>query len=129
LESKPKVVGVAWVVECAERRSKADDEEFNVDLDVVHVPHFGTRRRRSMLPQPPKILPGNIVDLEGSPGQASSRFESAIESGTSTQGEINILRLAPDLTSDPSSVDLSDLPPLERARRRRTLAKPRGFGS
>ena len=71
-----------------------DEEKFSVDLDVVHVPHFGTRRRRSMLPQPPKILPGDIVDLGDSPGQASSSFESAIESETSTEGEDNILREA-----------------------------------
>ena len=94
LESKPKVVGVAWVVECAEQRSKVDEENFSVDLDVVHVPHFGTRRRRSMLPQPPKILPGDIGDLENSPGQASSSFESAIESETSTEGEDDFLREA-----------------------------------
>jgi len=69
-----------------------DEEKFSVDLEMVHVPHFGTRRRRSMLPQPPKILPGDIVDLEDSPGQASSSFESAIESETSTEGEDNIPR-------------------------------------
>ena len=71
-----------------------DEEKFSVDLDVVHIPHFGTRRRRSMLPQPPKILPGDLADLEDSPGHASSSFESAVESETSTEGEGDILREA-----------------------------------
>lgn len=92
LEHKPKVVGVAWVVECAEQRAKVDEEKFSVDLDMVHIPNFGTRRRRSMLPKPPKIQPGDLPDPEESPGQVSSSFESAIESETSTEGEDDILR-------------------------------------
>lgn len=111
LEHKPKVVGVAWVVECAERREKVGEEKHRVDLDTVHIPNFASRRRRSMLPQPPKIQPGDFDDPEDLPGQVSSSFESAIESETSTE------------------VDLSDLPPLERVRRRSMLAKPHGFSS
>ena len=64
-----------------------DEENFNVDLDMVHIPNFGTRRRRSMLPKPPKIQLGDSADIEVSPGQASSSFESAIDSETSTEGE------------------------------------------
>ncbi|KAF9652071.1 hypothetical protein BDM02DRAFT_3089975 [Thelephora ganbajun] len=119
LEHKPKVVGVAWVVECAEQRTKVDEEKFGVDLDMVHIPNFGTRRRRSMLPKPPKIQLGDFVDTGDSPGQASSSFESAIESETSTS----------DQTPAPSPADLSDLPPLERVRRRSMLARPHEFGS
>jgi len=89
LEHKPKVIGVAWVVECAEQRAKVDEEKFSVDLDVIHIPNFATRRRRSMLPKPPKIQLGDPGD---SSGQASSSFESAIESETSTEGENDILR-------------------------------------
>lgn len=87
LVNKPKVVGVAWVVECAEQRTKVDEEKFSVDLDTVHIPNFGTRRRRSMLPQPPKIQIGDIIHLEDSSGQASNGLESAIESETSTEGK------------------------------------------
>ena len=107
-----------------------DEEKFSVDLDMVHIPNFGTRRRRSMLPKPPQIQPGELADLEA--GQASSSFESVIESETSTDGEDDVLsevalRLIKSLSL--SSVDLSDLPPLERARRRSMLAKLHGFGS
>lgn len=91
LEHKPKVVGVAWVVECAERRTKVDEEKFSVDLDTIHIPNFATRRRRSMLPQPPKIQPGDILDLGDSPGQASNSLESAVDSETSTEGKGDIL--------------------------------------
>jgi len=110
LEYKPKIVGITWVVECAEQRIKVDEENHIIDLDTIHIPNFATRRRRSMLPQPPKIQLGDFADFEDSPGQDSNSFESAIESETSTE------------------VDLSDLPPLERARRRSMLTKPQ-FGS
>jgi len=130
LESKPKVVGVAWVVECAEQRIKVDEEKFSVDLDMVHIPNFGTRRRRSMLPKPPQIQLGEFADLDDSPGQVSSSFESAVDSETSTEGEDSARSAVRRLikSSSPSPVDLSDLPPLERARRRSMLAKPQ-FGS
>ena len=78
---------MAWVVECAEKRSKVDEEKFSVDLDTIHIPHFGTRRRRSMLPKSPKIQLCDLGDLGGSPGQASSSFDSAVESEPSTEGE------------------------------------------
>lgn len=109
-----------------------DEEKFSVDLEMVHIPNFGTRRRRSMLPKPPKIQPGDPIDLDGSPGQASNSFESAVDSETSTEGKGDLLRemqpgrLIECLPSLP--VDLSDLPPLERVRRRSMLAKPHGFG-
>lgn len=71
-----------------------DEEKFSVDLDMVHIPNFATRRRRSMLPQPPKIQPGDCPDLGDSPVQASNSFESAIDSETSTEGEDDVLREA-----------------------------------
>lgn len=97
LEHKPEVVGVAWVVECAEQRTKVDEEKFRVDLSLVHIPNFASRRRRSMLPQPPKIQLGDVVDPGESPVQASSSFESAIESETSTEGERSVRSLLPYL--------------------------------
>jgi hypothetical protein len=81
---------VAWVVECAEQRTKVDEEKFSVDLDLVHIPNFGTRRRRSMLPQPPKTQLGDVAGIEDSPGQPSNSFESAVDSETSTEGEGHI---------------------------------------
>ena len=92
LEHKPKVVGVAWVVECAEQRMKVNEERYFVDLDTVHIPNFATRRRRSMLPQPPKVQLGDFPDLGDSPAQASNSFESAVESETSAEGENDVLR-------------------------------------
>ena len=91
LEHKPKVVGVAWVVECAEQRIKVDEEKYMVDLDMVHIPNFATRKRRSMLPQPPKIQLGGPPDVDDSLGQASNNFESAVESESSIEGEDDVL--------------------------------------
>ena len=123
---------MAWVVECAEQRIKVDEEKYMVDLDMVHIPNFATRKRRSMLPQPPKIQLGGPPDVDDSPGQASNNFESAVESESSIEGEDDFwARHCPgsDLMFPSRLVDLSDLPPLERARRRSALAKPHGFGS
>jgi hypothetical protein len=31
------VVGIAWVVECVEQRSRVDEAKFKVDLELVNV--------------------------------------------------------------------------------------------
>ena len=36
-EPRPLVVGIAWVVECVEQRSKVDESKFLVDLEGVNV--------------------------------------------------------------------------------------------
>ncbi len=69
LKNKPHVVGIAWVVECAERKEKADETPHLIDLDGVNVAGvvkvsvlfcilsantnspFSLQRRRSMLPR------------------------------------------------------------------------------
>ena len=79
------------MVECAEKRTKVEEEKFSVDLDMVHIPNFGTRRRRSMLPKPPKIQLGDLPDPGDSPRQVSNSFEGAIESEISIEGENDIL--------------------------------------
>lgn len=37
LDPKPFVVGIAWVVECVEKRAKVDEERFKIDVDVINV--------------------------------------------------------------------------------------------
>ncbi|KAI0752991.1 hypothetical protein C8Q80DRAFT_1096439 [Daedaleopsis nitida] len=36
-DPKPRVVGIAWVVECVEQRTKVDEERFLVNLDNANV--------------------------------------------------------------------------------------------
>ena len=36
-DPKPKVVGIAWVVECVEQRQRVDEQKFNVDLDDMSI--------------------------------------------------------------------------------------------
>jgi hypothetical protein len=36
-DPKPVVVGIAWVVECVEQRSRVDEVKFKVDLELVNV--------------------------------------------------------------------------------------------
>ncbi|KAF9501779.1 hypothetical protein BDN71DRAFT_1491880 [Pleurotus eryngii] len=50
LKNKPHVVGIAWVVECAERKEKADETPHLIDLEGANVAGV-VKRRRSMLPR------------------------------------------------------------------------------
>ncbi|KAF9243112.1 hypothetical protein BU15DRAFT_29758, partial [Melanogaster broomeanus] len=36
-DPKPFVVGIAWVVECVEQRTRVDEERFKVDVDMINV--------------------------------------------------------------------------------------------
>ena len=36
-EPRPKVVGIGWVVECAEKRARVDESRFQVDLEGINV--------------------------------------------------------------------------------------------
>lgn len=36
-DPKPLVVGIAWVVECVEQRTRVDEDKFKIDLDLVNV--------------------------------------------------------------------------------------------
>ena len=47
-EPKPTVVGIAWVVECVEKRAKVDEEKFKVDVDMINV--AGTNHKVIPLP-------------------------------------------------------------------------------
>ncbi|KAI8974015.1 hypothetical protein BD414DRAFT_498873 [Trametes punicea] len=69
-DPKPLVVGIAWVVECAEQRTRVDENRFLVNLDMANVAGIN-RRRRSMLP---KLLssPGMDTKAGGAASPASS---------------------------------------------------------
>ncbi|KAG1865912.1 hypothetical protein DFJ58DRAFT_655008 [Suillus subalutaceus] len=101
-DPKPLVVGIAWVVECVEQRSRVDEAKFKVDLEMVNI--AGTnKKRRSMLPR------------HMSPGAGSN----LIPANPSSEADDNERQRQPDDGS--SSPDEDDLPPLERARRRRSF--------
>lgn len=36
-DPKPIVIGIAWVVECAEKRARVDEEKFKIDVDMINV--------------------------------------------------------------------------------------------
>ena len=36
-DPKPIVVGIAWVVECVEKRARVDEERFKIDVDMINV--------------------------------------------------------------------------------------------
>lgn len=37
LDPKPVVVGIAWVVECVEKRAMVNEERFEIDVDSINV--------------------------------------------------------------------------------------------
>ncbi|KIJ15473.1 hypothetical protein PAXINDRAFT_11594, partial [Paxillus involutus ATCC 200175] len=113
-DPKPFVVGIAWVVECVEQRTRVDEERFKVDVDMINVAG-GNKRRRSMLPK--HLIPHSpAAGAETSfvPNMSSEADED--EDGGGTDG-------SPYQDPDTSirSRDEDDLPPLERARRRRSV--------
>ncbi|KAL5531907.1 hypothetical protein ACEPAF_5470 [Sanghuangporus sanghuang] len=78
-EPRPKVVGIGWVVECAEKRAHIDESRFQVDLESVNV--AGTlKRRRSFLP---KQMPSSYAS---GPMDA---FFSASTSGSDTAAVVH----------------------------------------
>lgn len=36
-DPKPVVIGIAWVVECVEKRVQVDEEKFKIDVDMINV--------------------------------------------------------------------------------------------
>ncbi|KAJ8508880.1 hypothetical protein ONZ45_g8888 [Pleurotus djamor] len=50
LNNKPAVVGITWVVDCAEQKTRVDETAYLIDLEGVNVAGV-TKRRRSMLPK------------------------------------------------------------------------------
>ncbi|KIM40244.1 hypothetical protein M413DRAFT_446420 [Hebeloma cylindrosporum] len=96
-DPKPQVVGIGWVVECAEQQKRAEEAEFLVDLENAHF--AGThKRRRSMLP---KMYSSSIP------------LPSGLDRDTSGDGDRSV---------DDTSISLDeDLTPLERVRRRQSI--------
>ncbi|OJT02222.1 hypothetical protein TRAPUB_7249 [Trametes pubescens] len=56
-DPKPLVVGIAWVVECVEKRQRVEETRFLVDLAMANVAGVN-RRRKSMLPKSIFASPG-----------------------------------------------------------------------
>ncbi|KAF8496431.1 hypothetical protein F5888DRAFT_1703821 [Russula emetica] len=116
-EPKPFVVGISWVVECAEKCRRVGEENFLVDLEGVNVAG-NNKRRRSMLPKhiswstqsramAPPSLPGSSLT-----GMLAS--DQSMD-GSSVGGDRSMN------SSDGPAEDEDDLPPLERARQRRNI--------
>ncbi|KAG1716204.1 hypothetical protein ID866_944 [Astraeus odoratus] len=114
-DPKPHVVGIAWVVECVEQRAKLDEQKYKVDVDVIDVVG-GNKRRRSMLPR--HLIPHSPAGpgAFSVPANMSSEADEEDTGTGDTDG-------SPSQDADVSmrSRDEDDLPPLERARRRRSI--------
>lgn len=113
-DPKPLVVGIAWVVECVEQRSRVDEAKFKVDLEMVNI--AGTnKKRRSMLPR--HMSPGagsNLIPVNPSSEADDNERQRQPDDGSSSPAQ--------DADTSIRSVkDQDDLPPLERARRRRSF--------
>ncbi|KAJ3536010.1 hypothetical protein NMY22_g6226 [Coprinellus aureogranulatus] len=101
-DPKPLVVGIAWVVDCVEQRRKVAEGDYLIDLDEVSLLTNPHKRRRSLLPKPISRSFSDVPLFS----ESSSRDEP-------NDGDISM--------ESASSVGLDDLPPLERARRRKSM--------
>ncbi|KAK2463162.1 hypothetical protein APHAL10511_004817 [Amanita phalloides] len=99
-DPKPLVVGIAWVVECAEQKKHIDESKFLVDLSDINIVGVN-KRRKSLLP---KLVAHELDD----------HITQDSNHAPEENGE-------PSIDGSNSSLILDDLPPLERARRRKSL--------
>lgn len=112
-DPKPFVVGIAWVVECVEQRARMDEEKYKVDVDLIDVAGGNTKRRRSMLPR--YLVPLSPANVDTFANMSSEGDEEDAETGDMNESPSR------DADSSMRSKDEDDLPPLERARRRRSV--------
>jgi len=114
LNPKPVVVGIAWVVECVEKRAKVDEERFKIDVDVINVAGGNNKRRRTMLPK-------HLIPVSPGPDhEMSIHMSSEADEDDEGAGGIDGSPCQdPDLSIRSREEDA--LPPLERARRRRSI--------
>ncbi|OCH92020.1 hypothetical protein OBBRIDRAFT_727636 [Obba rivulosa] len=109
-DPRPLVVGIAWVVECVEQRTRVDETKFLITLDGVNV--AGTnKRRRSMLP---KLL-GSDPEGSGTPPQ------HAHSPADRNADHPSYVISPPHSREYMADVEMESLPPLEKARRRKSL--------
>ncbi|KAF8551981.1 hypothetical protein OG21DRAFT_1466438 [Imleria badia] len=114
LNDKPFVVGIAWVVECVEKRAKVDEEKFKIDVDTINVAGTNHKRRRSMFPK--HLIPVSPGPDDEMPVNMSSEADEDDEGTGGIDGSPS-----QDLELSIRSREEDDLPPLERARRRRSI--------
>jgi len=119
-ESRPHVVGIGWVVECAEKRERADESKFAVDTEGMHVAG-ASKRRKSVLPRPMAITSGPMDAFM----EFSRLNKSGDSSGSARDSSMAMLDDSTDYDAN-TTIDVgskvSKLTPLEVARRRGTMA-------
>ena len=139
-DPKPLVVGIAWVVECVEQRKRVDETKFLVDVEdmqygtgtsKVYLPYthphrrvltiLPLKRRRSMLPRPlasgmPSEMP-HSSDTEREDGDA----DQSMDGSSSCKHILPTAKTLWDAESIYSAMIIEDLPPLELARRRKSM--------
>ncbi|KAK0461053.1 uncharacterized protein EV420DRAFT_1762381 [Desarmillaria tabescens] len=96
LENKPFVVGLQWIVECAEKLLHLDETQYAISLEGVNIAGVNKRARKSMIPKP----------------IASTRSDDLFSDSLVADSSV-------DESNSSFSID-SSLKPLEIARRRQS---------
>ncbi|KAK0486016.1 hypothetical protein IW261DRAFT_1559448 [Armillaria novae-zelandiae] len=52
METKPFVVGLQWIVECAEKLQHLDETQYAISLEGINIAGVNKRARKSMIPKP-----------------------------------------------------------------------------
>ncbi|TBU43066.1 hypothetical protein BD309DRAFT_865046 [Dichomitus squalens] len=110
-DPKPHVVGIGWVVACAEQRRRVEETQFPVNLNLANVAGVN-KRRKSVIPKTYSPMANKIATSPAS--SDSSRIDNVLN--TSLGAASRSLEV-----SSPGVVNEESLPPLEMARRRRSM--------
>ncbi|TBU23860.1 hypothetical protein BD311DRAFT_730652 [Dichomitus squalens] len=130
-DPKPHVVGIGWVVACAEQRRRVEETQFPVNLNLANVAGVN-KRRKSVIPKTYSPMANKIATspassdssridnvLNTSLGAASRSLEVSSPTAVDDGGE-SILQVLP-IPVGAGVVNEESLPPLEMARRRRSM--------
>ncbi|KAH9946435.1 hypothetical protein B0H21DRAFT_883686 [Amylocystis lapponica] len=130
-EPRPLVVGIAWVVECAEQRARVDETRFRINLDGTNVAG-ANKRRRSMLPKQLQALESGLGTM--GPPDVPRSFKPDTKANVADRQDSHPTMMSVDSPHDivdghadgsVNSPQDDSLAPLEKARRRRSMM----FGS
>ncbi|KAK0226135.1 hypothetical protein IW262DRAFT_1359924 [Armillaria fumosa] len=84
LETKPSVVGLQWIVECAEKFQHLDETQYAISLEGINIAGVNKRARKSMIPKPIALtrsddLFSDSLVADSSVDESDSSFSSSLK--------------------------------------------------
>ncbi|GJE91497.1 BRCT domain-containing protein [Phanerochaete sordida] len=108
-DPKPLVVGIGWVVACAEQKAHVPEQKYLISMDMENI--AGTNKRRK------SFLPKNILESPERPSQSPQIPPNAGDTSGDRSLEVTF---SPASEGASANNSFEHLPPLERVRRRQS---------